>query len=188
MPRLRYLAIFRQCYSDRNHPDEAQVSGDRNEKVCRVRDEAEPGQFSGDGKKHSKSDQPSRKKPHKVACDGHSRSQQTESDRVNSSANRKQRKKIAFTSCAEADTSGTDSTQPAMPERINAIVAVKPPRRAMFVPAARTPMKRNRLTVVTAKIPKGTAEPNRKKLLTRIAVGLCAKNKRTCSAGAKGVT
>jgi len=69
-----------------------------------------------------------------------------------------------------------------------AIVAVKPPRRAMFVPAARTPMNRNRLTVVTAKIPKGTAEANRKKLLTRTAVGLCAKNKRTSSAGAKGVT
>ena len=75
-----------------------------------------------------------------------------------------------------------------MPERINAIVAVKPPSRVMFVPAARTPMNRNRLTVVTAKIPKGTAEANKKKLLTRTAVGLCAKNKRTCSAGAKGVT
>ena len=42
----------------------------------------------------------------------------------------------------------------------------------MFVPAARTPMKRRRLTAVTAKIPKGTAEPKRKKLLTRTAVGL----------------
>ena len=58
----------------------------------------------------------------------------------------------------------------------------------MFVPAARTPMKRKRLTVVTAKIPKGTAEPNRKKLLTRTAVGLCARNKRNFSAAAKGVT
>ena len=49
-------------------------------------------------------------------------------------------------------------------------------------------MKRNRLTVVTAKMPKGIAEPNRKKLLTRTAVGLCVKNDAQCSAGAKGVT
>jgi hypothetical protein len=80
--------------------------------------------------------------------------------------NRKLRKLIAFTTGADANTSGTDKTQPALPERINAIVAIKPPRRAIFVPTARTPRKRKRLAVVTAKIPKGTAEPNRKKLLT----------------------
>ena len=51
----------------------------------------------------------------------------------------------------------------------------------MFVPAARTPRKRNRLTTVTAKIPKGTAEPNRKKLLTRTAAGLCARKERSAS-------
>jgi hypothetical protein len=92
-----------------------------------------------------------------------------------------------FTICAEANTSGTDKIQPTPPERINAMVAIKPPRNAMFVPAARTPMKCRRLTVVTAKIPKGIADPNRKKLLTRTAVGLSARNARNSSAEAKGV-
>src|ERR1700722_16841060 len=101
---------------------------------------------------------------------------------------RKLRKKTTFTTATESETSGTDKTQPAMPEKNSAIAATRPPSKVIFVPAARTPMKRNRLTVVTAKMPKGTAEPNRKKLLTRTAIGLWVKNMRTCSAGANGVT
>jgi hypothetical protein len=52
---------------------------------------------------------------------------------------------------------------------------------------ARTPKKRRRLTVVTAKIPNGIAEAKRKKLLTRTAIGLRARNVRSSSAGANGV-
>ena len=50
--------------------------------AIRLNEESSPAMCN----KHSKHYHPSRKKPHKVACDGHSRSQQTESDREDHSA------------------------------------------------------------------------------------------------------
>src|ERR1700722_5279289 len=93
---LRWCAIFSQCYSDRNHPDQTQVSRNRDEEVCRVGDKAERGQFSRDRKKHSENPHPSRQKPHKVARDRHSRCQQTKPDRVNGSAEQEAKVKNRF--------------------------------------------------------------------------------------------
>src|ERR1700676_5096464 len=42
---LYCIAILRQCCSDRKHPDEAHESGNWNEKVGWVRDQAERGKF-----------------------------------------------------------------------------------------------------------------------------------------------
>src|SRR6266702_820846 len=95
---------------------------------------------------------------------------------------------MAFTAGAEATISGKDKIQPDKPDTMSAFAAVSPPKSAMFVPAALTPMKRRRLTMVTANSPKGTAEANKKKLLTRTADGFCAKNTRITSAAAKGLT
>ncbi len=82
--------------------------------------------------------------------------------------------------------SGSDTIQPARPERISAKVAVSPPKNVMLTPAARTFRNRSQLTIVTAKRPNGTAEPNKKKLPMRVAEGFCMKNARTASAGAEG--
>lgn len=68
---------------------------------------------------------------------------------------------MARTAGTEAATSGTDNTQPNRPEKMSAWAAVNPPNNAMLVPAVRTPINRNRLTMV-----RGTAEANKKKLLT----------------------
>ena len=93
------------------------------------------------GNKHSKSHHPSRKKPHEVACDGYSRSQQTEADRENNSAEQEVEKDDRFHDLRRSRHFRHRQHPAATPERSNAIVAIKPPRRAMFVPAARTPMK-----------------------------------------------
>ena len=62
--------------------------------------------------------------------------------------NRNVKKYRTRVATSDADTSGTESTHVHSADIAIAPDAAKPPKSAMFVPAARTPRKRNRLTMV----------------------------------------
>jgi hypothetical protein len=101
---------------------------------------------------------------------------------------RKLRKYSDLATGIDVATSGCERTHPKHPERANAPAALNPPKSAIVVPAARTPRYLIRLTIVAAKMPKGTDEPKRKKLPIAIALALFAKKARTISPPANGLT